>query len=263
MTSVSAPFLVEVSDDVAELIINRPEKRNAITEQMWVDLPGVISTVDADPSIKVLLIRGSTPEAFSSGADIGEYRARIGNPDWGERSRQIVAEGLDAIRSMSKPSIAAIEGACVGGGVGIALACDLRVASSTGFFAIPPARLGLVYPFADTRELVGLIGPSQAKRLLFTAHQFEASEARDIGFIDLMVDEGQAREAALRLATEIAHRSQYSVRAMKRTINLILEGQVAESEETRRLSGDALSGEDHAEGVKAFLEKRPARFTYR
>ncbi len=245
---------------VAELVINRPDKRNAMTDEMWERLPVLIAEVDADPSISVLVVRGSTPEAFCAGADIAEYRARVGDREWADRSRITVGAALDAVRSMAKPSVAAIGGICVGGGVGIALACDLRIADHTATFAIPPARLGLVYPFPDTRDLVLLIGPSRAKRLLYTGCRFDATEALRIGFVDELAE--TVVDQAHRLADEIASSSQYSVRAMKRTIGLVVGGQFQESEETWRLAGDAMAGEDHAEGIQAFLERRSPRFTY-
>lgn len=256
-------LLLEVDGDTATMVINRPDKRNAITDAMWERIPSLTAEVDADRSVKVLVIRGSTPVAFCAGADIQEYRERVGDAEWGERSRITVGAALDAIRNMTKPTIAAIQGVCVGGGVGIALGCDLRVADTTATFSIPPARLGLVYPFADTRELVSLVGPSQAKRLLMTATTFDAEEAAAIGFIDELTAPERLADTVSHLAGEIASRSQYSVRAMKRTVNLIQAGQTDESEETWRLSGDALRGEDHAEGIEAFLEKRPPDFTYR
>ncbi len=256
-------LLLERDGDVATLVINRPDKRNAITDAMWERIPSLTAEVDADPSVKVLVVRGSIPEAFCAGADIQEYRERVGDPEWGDRSRRTVGAALDAIRTTGKPTIAAIRGVCVGGGVGIALGCDLRLADATATFSIPPARLGLVYPFADTRELVSLVGPSQAKRLLMTARTFDAEEAAAIGFIDELTGPDELMDSVMALATEIASRSQYSVRAMKRTIQLVQSGQTEESEETWRLSGEALQGADHAEGIQAFLEKRPPRFTYR
>jgi enoyl-CoA hydratase/carnithine racemase len=256
-------LLLEHDGDTATLVINRPEKRNAITEAMWERIPNLAASIDADPSVKVLVIRGSIPAAFCAGADIQEYRERIGDLEWGARSLITVGAALDAIRTMAKPTIAAIRGVCVGGGVGIALGCDLRLADTTATFAIPPARLGLVYPFADTRELVSLVGPSHAKRLLMTARTFGAEEAAAIGFIDQLTEPDDLTDAVAALADEIGTCSQYSVRAMKRTINLIQAGQTEESEETWRLCGEALRGADHAEGIQAFLEKRPPRFTYR
>ena len=256
-------LFLERDGDTTTLVINRPDKRNAITEEVWRRIPAIMSELDNDVATKVVVIRGSTAEAFCAGADICEYREGIGDPAWGERSRVTVGSALEAIRLVSKPTIAAIRGVCVGGGVGIALACDLRIADADATFSIPPARLGLVYPFADIRELISLVGPSRAKRLLFTAATFGAQEAHSMGFVDEVHETSALLTRVAALAGEIGSRSQYSVRAIKRTINIIQGGQLVESEETWRLSGEAFEGEDHAEGVRAFLEKRPPRFTHR
>ncbi|MDH3308337.1 MAG: enoyl-CoA hydratase-related protein [Acidimicrobiia bacterium] len=133
-------LLLERDGDTATLVINRPDKRNAITDAMWERIPTLAAEVDTDPSVNVLVTRGSIPEALCAGADIQEYRERVGDPEWGERSRITVGAALDAIRHMGKPTIAAIRGVYVGGGVGIALGCDLRVADTTASFSIPLAR---------------------------------------------------------------------------------------------------------------------------
>jgi enoyl-CoA hydratase/carnithine racemase len=256
-------FLIEKAGDIATLIIDRPAKRNAVTDAMWVALPDMLSGFDADPQIKVLVVTGSGDAAFCAGADIEEYRVRLGDRAWAERSRLSVGAGLEAVRAMAKPTIAAIRGACVGGGVALALACDMRIAEPGARFCVPPARLGLVYPFPDTKTLVDLVGPARAKSLLFTARTLGADEALRIGVVDEVVPAPLLAARVDELAGQIAAASQFSVRAAKRMINLIQAGLTAESAETWSLSSEALAGEDHAEGVTAFLQKRPARFTFR
>jgi enoyl-CoA hydratase/carnithine racemase len=256
-------FVLRHHDDVAELVIDRPEKRNAVTDAMWEALPGVLADLDADLGVKVVALTGAGTDAFSAGADINEYWERVGDPEWGDRSRRLVGEALETLRRMDKPTIAAVAGRCVGGGVGLALACDLRVADEAAVFAIPPARLGIVYPFSETRALVELVGPARAKKLLFTAAAVPAQEAHQIGLVDEVVPTEALHARARELAAEIAGLSQFSVRAAKRLVRLVLDGAVTEPEEASRLAAEALAGEDHGEGVSAFLEKRTPRFTYR
>lgn len=256
-------LLLESAGEIATLTIDRPAKRNAINKAMWAAMPDMMASIDADPRIKVLVVTGRGDAAFCAGADIQEYRAGLGDRIWAEASGQSVSTALEAVRTMNKPTIAAIRGACVGGGVALALACDLRMAEPGASFCIPPARLGLVYPFQDTKTLVDLVGPARAKSLLFTARTLKAGEALRIGVVDELVPAAELVARADELARQIAAVSQFSVRAAKRVISLIQQGLTAESAETSSLSSAALAGKDHAEGVTAFLEKRPARFTFR
>ena len=178
---------VSGSGDIAELVINRPRKKNSITDAMWGRLPELVAEVDADPQVKVLVIRGSTADAFSAGADLNEYRAQVGDPEWSRESRRQVTEALVALREMAKPSISAIRGACFGGGVAIALASDFRLADTTSYFSVSPSRMGMVYLFPATVELVRTVGTAAAKRLLYTGDVFDAREADRIGLLDLLV----------------------------------------------------------------------------
>jgi enoyl-CoA hydratase/carnithine racemase len=158
------------------------------------------------------------------------------------------------------PTLAVIRGACTGGGCGLALACDLRLATPDAFFAIPPAKLGLAYSLADTKRLQDLVGPSRAKEILFTGRRIGAEEARELGLINEIV-EGAALEArATALAREIAANAGNSVRAAKAVVNMISAGVLAETEESRRCYGESFSSPEFLEGARAFIEKRPPRF---
>jgi enoyl-CoA hydratase/carnithine racemase len=260
MVPILHGFRLEIDGVVGTLVIDRPEKRNALTNAMWCDIPRVLDIAGSEPAIKVLVVRGAGHYAFSAGADIEEYRAGAGNVDWARRSRETVAAGLEAFRAFEKPTIASIRGHCVGGGVGIALACDFRIAERSARFAIPPAKLGLVYPFSDTRNLVQLVGPARAKMLLFTGKSFTAKQAFDWGFVE-EVTSGDKLDVRVRsLADSIGSVSQGSVEGMKRIVSLVLDGAVEEPEDARRLSEAALLGADHKKGVAAFLEGRNPNF---
>ena len=244
-------------------MINRPRKKNSITDAMWRQIPELVDEIDADPEVKVLVIRGSTPDAFCAGADINEYRDRAGDPEWGSASRRRVSEALTTLRGMAKPSISAIRGACFGGGVAIALASDFRLADTTAFFSISPARMGMVYLFPATVELVRTVGATATKRLLYTGDVFGAEEAERIGLVDRLITPEQMDGEVVDLCRRIIAASQFSVRATKRIVHLIEGGLVEENEEAARLAIEALEGEDHLEGVTAFLERRPPRFGFR
>ncbi len=254
---------LEKVDGVATLVINRPHKKNSITNDMWKRFPELLAEVDADPEVKILVIRGSTPDAFCAGADINEYRAQVGDPEWSRTSRQRVADALVSLREMAKPSISAIRGACFGGGVAIALGSDFRMADTTAFFSIPPARMGMVYLFPGTVALVRIVGAVAAKRLLYTGEVFDAAEAERMGLIDCSVPPERLDAEIDQLCRKMVSASQFSIRATRRIIHWIEDGLTDENQEVARLTEQALEGEDHLEGVEAFLERRRPRFTYR
>lgn len=239
---------------VAHLVIDRAPKRNAITQAMWELFPRLIADAVADPAVRVLLLRAAEPGVFSAGADIGEFAAGARDPDWRARNQAAIAETQRALARADKPMIALVEGDCVGGGCGLAIACDLRVATAAARFGITPAKLGLVYSLHDTKLLVDLVGPAQAKRILFTADLLDAREALRIGLVDLLDADAPA------LARQIAGVSAHTVREAKRMVRRILDGQADDDATTRALFADAFTSPDFEEGVAAFLAKRPARF---
>ena len=168
-----------------------------------------------------------------------------------------------ALREMVKPSMAVLRGNCIGGGCQIAVACDLRFAAEGARFGITPAKLGIVYDFESTRQLVSLVGPARARYLLLSGELIDAARAREIGLVDDVVPAGELEQVADRFAATIASRSQASVRGMNRIIGKIAAGQHEPDDEVRHIRLRALTGEDYAEGVAAFLERRPPRFTFR
>ena len=245
---------LEKAGRVGHLLIDRASKRNAITRAMWEALPVLLGQAMADDDIRVLILRAAEPGAFSAGADIAEFGAGAGDPAWRTANHAAIARAQVDLARAAKPVIAHVEGDCVGGGCGLAMACDLRVATSAARFGITPARIGLVYSLHDTKLLVDLVGPAQAKRLLFTAGLIDAAEAHRIGLVDL-------RDAdPLALAETIAGNSSHSVRQSKAMIRRILDGQSAEDAATRALFADAFTLPDFGEGVAAFLGKRKALF---
>jgi enoyl-CoA hydratase/carnithine racemase len=257
------PLYLEKDGDLAWLVLNRPEKFNALNQAMWETLPALAAEVDADPAIKVMVVRGSTEKAFSAGADISEFEALNTDTALRDANRSAITNGLRALTRVAKPTIAMIRGVCMGGGCAIALTCDIRFASSESRLGIPPARLGLAYTLEDMKQLVDVVGLSHAKSMMFTGRAVPAPEALAIGLVNA-VHSLDAIEAETRdFAAQIARNSQYSVRALKQVIGLIAEGADAETEESLALAMSAYEGEDYREGVAAFLAKRPARFTFR
>lgn len=243
---------------IAHLLIDRAEKRNAFTQAMWEKLPELLAEAMTDDGVKVVVLRAAGAGAFSAGADIAEFGAGVRDPQWRAKNQAAISRAQLELARAAKPVIAAIDGDCVGGGCGLAIACDLRVASPRARFGITPAKLGLVYSLHDTKLLVDLVGPAQAKRILFTAQLLAADEAARIGLIEIVADDAVA--AAVELAETIAAASSHSVRNTKKIVRRILEGQAHDDAETTALFGAAFLGEDFNEGVTAFLEKRKPVF---
>ncbi len=251
---------VEFAAPAAWVTLNRPAKHNAITAEMWSALPAIARQVETMPSIRTVLLRGAGGAAFSAGADIAEMRQNLGDPERMRQMQEAVLVAMDAWARIPVPTIAVIRGACNGGGCGLTLACDLRIATPDSFFSVPPAKLGLVYSLADTRRLVDLVGPSHAKDILFTARRIEAEEALAIGLINEIQPAEVLEARALELVASIAANAGHSVRSAKTIINAIAGGASVETVESRRLFDDAFSSPEFAEGARAFLEKRAPRF---
>ncbi len=253
-------LILEVEHGIAVVTVNNPEKRNALNQAMWQALPDVFQVIEDDRDILASIVTGSG-DHFAAGADISEFEHVFGTPDAATHSYHALANGLKAISRSSKPVLAAIEGFCVGGGVAIALACDIRFAGAAARFAITPAKLGFVYPLCATRRLVRTVGASKASRLLFTGRLFDAQAALAMNIVDQTVPTGGAFAAAWQEALEITTVSQFSVRAAKSMIRGHTGGGALPQVEMLLL--DTVQGVDFLEGSAAFVEKRAPSFTYR
>jgi enoyl-CoA hydratase/carnithine racemase len=243
---------------VAVLTIDRPEKRNAMSFEMWSALPGLLEKVAVDDSVRALVIRGT--DHFSAGADISEFSSLRSDPAGARRYGAAVHEGERSIAGLSKPTIAAITGVCVGGGCEIALACDMRVAADDARFGITPAKLGIVYSATSTKQLVDAVGPAWARQILFTGELVDAATALRIGLVNELHPSEVVVARAVALAETMASRAQVSVRGAKTIISRITEGHFDEDETVLALYEASVTSDDYVEGVRAFLEKRPPRF---
>jgi enoyl-CoA hydratase/carnithine racemase len=244
---------LEHEGPIARLLIDRPEKRNAFTQAMWEALPGLIAEAVAS-NARMIVLQSATPDIFCAGADIGELLANKDDADWRAANQAAINRAQHDLTRAAKPVIAFVDGDCVGGGCGLALAADIRIATPRARFGITPANLGLVYPLHDTKLLVDAVGPGQAKRMLFSAALIDAQEALRIGLIEQIAD------SADDLAATIAAKSTHAVTAIKGFVRRILDGQTDDDAETLAAFAEAFTLPDFAEGTSAFVGKRKPIF---
>jgi enoyl-CoA hydratase/carnithine racemase len=242
------------------LIFDHPERRNAITAEMWRAIPKAAAELDEDASVRVVILRGAGETAFVAGADISEFdktRSGASSADY-DRDNELAFNALEAIR---KPVIAMVHGFCIGGGLALALTADLRYSADDGRFGIPAARLGLGYGMAGVETLARLVGLSRAKEIFFTAKRFTAEQALRMGLLNEVVPKAALESEVRELARVIAENAPLTIRAVKHaTQELQKPASERDSEAVRRSIDACYASADYKEGVAAFLEKRSALF---
>ena len=243
------------------LIFNNPDRRNAVSLEMWRAIPDVLSAFEADPEVRVVVFTGAGDKAFVSGADISQFEAE--RTDSSAEARYSAASGAAnaAMAGLSKPSIAMIRGYCIGGGLAVALTTDIRICEEGSRFAIPAARLGLGYGFGGIKALIDLVGPAIAKEILFTARQFSAEEALRVGLVNRVVPAADLEAVVRDYARMIGQNAPLTVRAAK-----IAAREALRDADKRRLAdveaavAACFDSADFKEGRTAFMEKRPPVF---
>jgi enoyl-CoA hydratase/carnithine racemase len=243
------------------MIFNNPERRNAVSLEMWRAIPEVLAAFEADPEVRVVVFTGAGDRAFVSGADISQFEAERSDASAEARYSRASAAANAAMAGLSKPSIAMIRGYCIGGGLAVALTCDLRICTEESRFAIPAARLGLGYGFGGVKALIDIVGPSIAKEILFTARHFTAEEALRIGLVNRVTPAAELEGLVREYAAMIGANAPLTVRAAKLAVREALR-----DPEKRRLSeveaavAACFDSFDFKEGRTAFMEKRTPVF---
>ncbi len=253
--------LVEREGRVAVLTVNRPDKLNALSQQLRDDALAALAELERDDAIGAVVLTGAGEKAFIAGADIGEFEGRA---PFDQRHAMRSPRIFDVMASFPKPVIAMINGYCLGGGMELAMSCDLRIASETARFGQPEINLGLIPGGGGSQRLPRLVGMGHALRLILSGEMIPAAEAKEIGLVEMVLPAEELRAKTLELAARIAAKSALTLRIAKEAVRAserlaIEEGLLYE----RDLFCLAFSTEDKAEGVKAFLEKRPAQWTGR
>lgn len=249
-------MVFEVRAGVGYLTVNRPEQRNAMTWAMYERLVDVCEEVDRTDRIKVMVITGSGDRAFISGTDISQFPAFRGNPQAGIDYEDRIDRVIGRLEAVSKPTLAAIRGFAVGGGLTIALACDLRLAAETARFGIPIIRLGNCLSMKNYARLVALIGPARAKEMIYTARHVDAREAHAWGLVNAVTPADALEERVRELAEGIASAPPLTLRVSKEAIRRVVH-RLQPEDPGHDLVRACYNSADFQEGVAAFLDKRP------
>lgn len=257
-------ILAHKQGGVGWLTFNQPEKRNALSLAMWDAIAMTAEDFAADPAVRVVVMKGAGGKAFVSGADISEFeKVRNDAAAEDEYNRRTSTAG-EKLAALEKPLIAMIQGFCIGGGMGMALRADLRVASADSRFGIPAARLGVSYSQKAVERLVALVGPAKAKEVLFLGRHYSAADALAMGLVNQVVEPQELEATVMGMASEIARNAPLSIRASKATIDQVAGDPAKRDRKVLDVLDRAcFDSADYAEGRRAFMEKRPPVFTGR
>ena len=259
---ITSKMLAEKDGAIGRVIFNNPARHNAVSLEMWQAVAQIMEDFEADDAIRVIVLSGAGGKAFVSGADISRFEKEPSNEEAIARYNEIVSKANDALYHFPKPTIAMIRGYCIGGGLGLAVCCDLRIASDNSRFAIPAAKLGLGYGFPGIKRLSDLVGPSFTKEIFYTARQFDAAEALAMGLVNRVLPADGVETYVKDYAETIAGNAPLTVNAVKFIANETVR------EESRRdparcaaLVKRCFDSKDFIEGRRAFMEKRKPAFT--
>ena len=246
------------------LIFNNPERHNAVSLDMWEAASAYLDDFARDDAVRVVVLTGAGGKAFVSGADISKFENERSNEEAILRYNAAVERANASIYNFPKPTIAMIRGYCLGGGLGLAVCCDLRICSDKSRFAVPAAKLGLGYAYAGIKRLSDLVGPAFTKEIFFTARQFDAEEARLMSLVNRVVPDGEIEAYVRDYAATIAGNAPLTVNSVKYIV-----GEAVKDESQRDLAHCAelvkqcFASNDYVEGRRAFMEKRKPAFTGR
>ncbi|HMK90136.1 MAG TPA: enoyl-CoA hydratase [Methylocystis sp.] len=261
IVSSSEKIRVETAQGVARVLIDNAPRRNAFDLSMWRGLPDILRQIETRDELRVVILSAAQGLPFCSGADISEFSTLRATAAGGRAYEKINLEAFDALAQISKPTIAAISGFCMGGGMGLACACDLRIAMEGTVFAIPAGKLGVGYPPAAMPYVVEAVGQQTAMELFFTARRMDAQEAFSRGFLARLLPRETFDEAVAQLGNEIAANAPLTLRAAKAAIRAAARSRGApDGEHCEALAAACFDSADYAEGRAAFLHKRPPKF---
>ena len=257
-------MLAEKDGAIGRIIFNNPARHNAVSLEMWQALAGIMDDFEADERIRVIVVTGAGGKAFVSGADISEFKEKRASEEAVAAYSKISEAARLRLQETLKPTIAMIRGYCIGGGVGTALACDLRIAADGSKFGIPAAKLGLGYGYDGIKRLIDLVGPAVAREIFFTARQFTADEALRMGLVNQVVPGERLDRYVNEYCEMIAANAPLTVRSVKMIVREAMKDpEKRDLALCRRVVEECFASADYVEGRTAFMEKRRPVFTGR
>jgi enoyl-CoA hydratase len=255
-------MLARKDGGVGTVIFNNPERHNAVSLDMWEATKRILDDFANDADIRVVVLTGAGGKAFVSGADISRFEKERANLEAARAYGAKSDAAYSSIAEFPKPTIAMIRGYCIGGGLGLATCCDLRIASDNSRFAVPAAKLGIGYGYTGLKRLVDIVGPSFAKEIFYTARQFDAQEALAMGLINRAVPSAELENAVKAITDMICANAPLTIKAVKVTVGEILKDEGKRNvARTTELVEACFVSRDYNEGRAAFMEKRKPVFT--
>jgi enoyl-CoA hydratase/carnithine racemase len=254
-------MLFETEPPIGTMIFNNPARHNAVSSDMWARAAEIMQGFADDPTVRVVVVTGAGGKAFVSGADISKFEDERANAAAEETYHANTTDAQDKLVNCPKPTIAKIRGYCIGGGVATALGCDVRICSDNSRFAVPAAKLGVGYDYDGIRRLIDVVGPSFAKEIFFTARQFSAQEAKDMGLVDRVVPADELDDYVRDYALTMAGNAPMTMRAAKVAIlESLKDSSDRDLDLCERLVDECHASQDYHEGRTAFMEKRKPKF---
>ena len=247
---------------VGWMILNNPERHNAISLEMWSAALEIMADFNADPSVRVMVLTGAGSKAFASGADISKFKDERQQADAVAHYQETTQKAYEALMNMRMPTVAMIRGYCIGGGTAVAVCCDLRICTENAKFGIPAAKLGLGYGLNRAKPLVDLVGPAFAKEMFFTGRQFDAREAEKMGLVNRVVADDKLDETIGELTRTIAENAPLTVKCAKLVVGEAVKDRAERDfAACERAVKACFDSADYKEGQAAFMEKRKPRFS--
>jgi enoyl-CoA hydratase/carnithine racemase len=257
----SEKMLARKADGIGWMTFNNPERHNAVSVEMWQAAERILADFAADDAVRVVVVTGAGGKAFVSGADISKFESERASEEAVAAYQALTKRVYDTLADLPKPTIAMIQGHCIGGGTALALCCDMRICGETASFGVPAAKLGLGYPIEGIRRLVDVVGPAFAKEIFFTAKRWGAEDARMMGLVNRVVPNDGLEAFVTDYARTIAGNAPLTVGSVKVIVREALKDRGAADEALcDRLVKQCFASEDYIEGRRAFMEKRPPQF---